>query len=237
MLHALLLALGPLTAPAAPAAGPPAVCFPLEIGEARCLRWGDGPFEMDPAYPRVRLLSDVVSLLAESDDALVHAETLRRAVIYLTESDGARKDPEMRMRRAELVSTLRARVLEAELASAAGKGDEHARALAWLDVGFLLGAFEQIGAETFGAAVPPLKRARELAPRDGGVALAAWLAAWTREAADSDQEALLAAAVRLADDPDGLVRANLMNVARPFLGVDSYEQLAAKVAASPPRGG
>ena len=239
MLSTLVLALAPaVTAAPLPPAGPPAICFPLDIGEARSLRWGDGGmFAMEPAYPRVRVVSDVTSLLASSDDALVHAETLRRAVIYLVESDGARKDPEMRLLREELVSALRARVLEAELATASGKGDDHARALAWMDVGYAIGALEQIGAESHGTPLPMLQRARALAPQDGGLALAAWLAAWTRDAHEAEQEQLLAAAVALAEDPDGLVRSNLMSVARAFLGVESYEQLAAKVAAPQPRGG
>jgi hypothetical protein len=239
MLSALVLALAPaVTAAPLPPVGPPAICFPLEIGDARSLRWGGGGmFAMEPAYPRIRVVSDVVSLLAGSDDALVHAETLRRAVIYLVESDGARKDPGVRLLRAELVSALRARVLELELAAASGEGDEHARALAWMDVGYAIGALEQIGAESHGTPLPMLQRARNLAPQDGGLALAAWLAAWTRGAHEDEQAELLAAAVRLAEDPEGLVRVNLMNVAGAFLGVDSYDELTAKVAASPPRGG
>jgi hypothetical protein len=240
MLHAALLALvcAPLPpAPAGSSIGPPAVCFPLEIGDARTLPWGGaGPFDVDPGYGQERLVPEVVAVLSCSDEALVHAETLRRAVIYLTEGKG-RKASAARAQQLELVAALQARVLEAELASAQGSGDQHQRALCWMDVGYVLGAFDQMGVEPIAPALPALRRSCDLAPEDGGVALAAWLAAWTRGSSEADRGRLLADVVRLAQDPSGPVRVNLMNVAGMLLGVDTYDQLAAKVRGIDQRGG
>jgi len=240
MLQAALLALAPvliLPAPVSGSSGPPAICFPLEIGEARSLPWGGAsPFEPDPSYPQDRLVTDVVSLLEESDDGLVHAETLRRAVLYLTQA-GERGGVQARVRQLELVSALQARALGAELAAAQGSIDAQVRALAWLDVGYLLGAFDQMGLEPVAAPLPALQRASALAPEDGGVALAAWLASWSRGAAENERDRLLAAAVKLADDPEGLVRTNLMRVAVPLLGIETYDQLAARADGADTRGG
>ena len=69
------------------------------------------------------------------------------------------------------------------------------------------------------------------------MALAVWLAAWTRDSEPAVRQRLLADAVLLADEPKSLVRRNLMNVAGHFLGVASYDQLAAKVRAGDERGG
>ena len=82
MLAALAVTLV-LAAPA-PVAGPPALCFPLDIGEARSLPWGEGAFAADPQYDVRHLPADTYDILLRSDDPFVHAETLRRAAIYLT---------------------------------------------------------------------------------------------------------------------------------------------------------
>lgn len=236
MLSTLLLVLASAPPASAPPVGPPAVCFPLDVGDARTLPWGGaGAFEVDRRFALERLVPEVVAVLARSDEALVHAETLRRAVIYVTE--GKRGDAGALQRRAELVQALQQRALEAELAAADGAIAAHARALAWLDLGYVLGALDQMGVGGLAPALPALERACELAPDDGGVALAAWLAAWTRGTPAQRRDALLAAAVRLADDPSGPVRVNLMRVAGAFLDVDSYEQLAAQVRSSERRDG
>jgi hypothetical protein len=238
MLHAVLflLAASVTSSAATSVAGPPAICFPLDIGEARSLAWGgDDAFDADPDFPREKLVAEVVAVLDASDDALVHAETLRRAVIYAAGGHG-KKDPATRARCAELVQALQTRALDAELAASKQKIEDHERALHWLDLGFALGAYDQMEVSTFAPALPPLQRAAELAPRDAGVALAAWLASWTRDSDPAQRDPLLAAAVRLADDPKSLVRHNLMNVAGHFLGIETYDQLAAKVGQSGQRG-
>lgn len=240
MLQGILLLLSAAASPAATPslAGPPAICFPLDIGDAPSLPWGGkDAFEADPDFPLAKLVPETLAILEGSKDALVHAETLRRAVIYSSGAEQRKKDPEAKAHCAALIQALQRRVLDAELAAEKDEIKPHARALCWMDLGFALGAYEQIGAGKFAPAGPPLERASELAPEDGGVALAAWLAAWTHDVDPKQHKELLADVVRLADDPKGLVRRNLMNVAGHFLGVESYDQLAAKVRASDERGG
>jgi hypothetical protein len=51
--------------PAAAQAGPPLLCFPMAIGEARSLAWGSGSGwnAPSPDYDRARLAVDTVALL------------------------------------------------------------------------------------------------------------------------------------------------------------------------------
>ncbi|MEM7228133.1 MAG: hypothetical protein AAF432_04880 [Planctomycetota bacterium] len=106
-------------------AGPPAVCHPIDIGDATSLPMGQGPVQPDKAYDRDRLIADTLTILDESDDPLVHIETLRRATVYV------RKD----RRQAK-------RLLEAVLARTRPEGAS-ANALVWLDAGFLAQALRQ----------------------------------------------------------------------------------------------
>ncbi len=76
---------GPAVGPAAaPLLGPPLVCHAFDIGSARSLPWGAGSFGVAPDYDLAQLPQDSYDLLAGTDDAFVHMETLRRAVVYVT---------------------------------------------------------------------------------------------------------------------------------------------------------
>jgi hypothetical protein len=71
-------------------AGPPLVCFPFEIGNARTLPMGgNGWHSVDPAYDVTRLVDDTLTLLQPETPVLVRMETLRRATIYVA-SDSVR---------------------------------------------------------------------------------------------------------------------------------------------------
>jgi hypothetical protein len=71
-------------------AGPPLVCFPFEIGDARTLPMGaNGWHSTDPTYEVSRLIDDTLALLTPETPVLVRMETLRRATIYAA-SDSAR---------------------------------------------------------------------------------------------------------------------------------------------------
>ena len=74
----LLLAAPPVTV------GPPTLCHPFDIGDSKSLPWGDGAYGALPDYDLKKLPKDTWQILARSDDPLVHGETLRRAVLYLT---------------------------------------------------------------------------------------------------------------------------------------------------------
>jgi hypothetical protein len=64
--------------------GPPTLCHPFDIGDARSLPWGSGPFDALADYDLQKLPKETYEILSRSDDPLVHGETLRRAVLYLT---------------------------------------------------------------------------------------------------------------------------------------------------------
>ena len=71
-------------------AGPPLVCFPFEIGNARTLPMvANGWRSIDPTYDVTRLVDDTLSLLRPETPVLVRMETLRRATIYAA-SDSVR---------------------------------------------------------------------------------------------------------------------------------------------------
>lgn len=66
--------------------GPPTLCHSFQIGEARSLPWGEGAYQRSAGYELEHLPRDTYDILLRSDDPLVHAETLRRAVLYLSGS-------------------------------------------------------------------------------------------------------------------------------------------------------
>ena len=65
-------------------AGPPLICHPYNIGDAKSLPWGTGSGwdATDPAYNVQNLVNDTLTILDESPTVLVRMETLRRAVLY-----------------------------------------------------------------------------------------------------------------------------------------------------------
>jgi hypothetical protein len=79
-----VLALGTLLILAQPAmAGPPLLCFPFDIGNARTLPMsGHGWRDIDPKYDVSRLVADTLALLTPVAPLNLRMETLRRAVVY-----------------------------------------------------------------------------------------------------------------------------------------------------------
>ena len=64
-------------------AGPPLVCHPFEIGNARSLPWSGSQWRsVDKSYDANRLVEDTRVLLTPQTPVLVRMETLRRATIY-----------------------------------------------------------------------------------------------------------------------------------------------------------
>ena len=110
-------------------AGPPTICWRIEIGDAKSLPWGgNDAFAKDESYDTKRVVEDTLALLDGTMTPLVRMETLRRATVYLEESQPGRD---------ALLRALMARVLDAE---ALGK----ASALAWFDAGYAQGCFSQL---------------------------------------------------------------------------------------------
>jgi hypothetical protein len=71
------------------AAGPPLICHPFDIGNARSLPWIGHDWNLTGSenYDTRNLAADTLAILDASQSPLVHMETLRRATLY------ARKDP------------------------------------------------------------------------------------------------------------------------------------------------
>lgn len=123
---ASILGLITLVGPTAQA-GPPLLCFPYEIGDAKSLPWGSGAFESSKGYDSSRLMDDTLSLLKTEQSTLVRMETIRRAVNYM------RDDSNLATRILARLSWI-ALDLEAQ-----GKPS----AKAWFDAGFMAATLSQ----------------------------------------------------------------------------------------------
>src|SRR5713101_4964590 len=108
-------------------AGPPLICHPIEIGQAKSLPWVDWNRRVSGDYDLKNLTRDTLAILDSSAPVLVRMETLRRATIY------ARQDPQVAK---ELLTRLQERAANSD---AAGRPD----ALAWFDIGYLAEAYKQ----------------------------------------------------------------------------------------------
>jgi hypothetical protein len=108
-------------------AGPPLICHPIEIGQAKSLPWVEFNHPGSTDYDLRNLSRDTLALLDSRTPVLVRMETLRRATIY------ARQDSQVAK---ELIARLQERAANSD---AAGRPD----ALAWFDVGYLAEAYKQ----------------------------------------------------------------------------------------------
>ena len=117
-------------------AGPPLLCFPFNIGQARTLPMGpNGWRSTDPRYDASHLIDDTVALLGADTPIIVRMETLRRATVY------AGVNPKMG---SALLSAVEAR---AKMATPDA-------ALSMFDLGYLVETYRQ-AALMFGAGVLP----------------------------------------------------------------------------------
>ena len=82
MLLALTLAFATTPTSVEEVVGPPAVCHPFEIGQARSLPWKAGAFGYDPDFPLDKLNQELATLLDHQEDTGVQVESIRRAVVY-----------------------------------------------------------------------------------------------------------------------------------------------------------
>src|SRR5215475_14663748 len=70
-------------------AGPPLICHPIEIGQAKSLPWVEFNHQGRAGYNLKNLSRDTLAILDSHTPVLVRMETLRRATIY------ARQDPQV----------------------------------------------------------------------------------------------------------------------------------------------
>ena len=108
-------------------AGPPLICHPIDIGQAKSLPWVEFNHKGSSNYDLKNLSRDTMSILDSRAPVLVHMETLRRATIY------ARLD---RQAAKELITRLQERAANSDAAG-------HSDALAWFDAGYLAEAYKQ----------------------------------------------------------------------------------------------
>jgi hypothetical protein len=108
-------------------AGPPLICHPIEIGQAKSLPWIDWNQKGTGGYDLKNLTRDTLAILDLSAPVLLRMETLRRATIY------ARQDPQVAK---ELLTRLQAR-------AATSTDSGLSEALAWFDVGYLIETYQQ----------------------------------------------------------------------------------------------
>ena len=127
----LPLVLFALFAMAAPVlAGPPLLCHPFDIGDARSLPWDGREWSQGRRdYNVANLVADTEAILTPTTPVIVRMETLRRAALYAS-LDGRVA--------AQLLQTLNAR------AAAAERTSEPASALALFDAGYLTETYRQI---------------------------------------------------------------------------------------------
>jgi hypothetical protein len=116
---------------AAPAlAGPPLLCHPFDIGQARSLPWNGGASWSDgqAGYDITHVVADTEALLTPATPVIVRMETLRRAVLY------AGRNPEV------------ARALLQKMndrARSAGSGSD-AATLAYFDAAYVTEALREV---------------------------------------------------------------------------------------------
>ena len=123
-------------------AGPPLLCHPFEIGNARSLPWSGPEWRgVDRSYAINRLVGDTVALLTPETPVMVRMETIRRATVYAVWSMNDYKvgyevkDDKVA---AELLARLKARIPAPE-----ANTDKRAAALAMFDYGYLVESYKQ----------------------------------------------------------------------------------------------
>lgn len=126
----VLVVAGVLLLHTAALAGPPLICHPFNIGDAKSLPF-QGPewSRVDPNYDVKNLVSDTLALLGNDVPVLVRMETLRRATLY------SRNDAKLAE---ELFELIRSRA-----AKFSPSGNSREAALAWFDLGYLAETYKQ----------------------------------------------------------------------------------------------
>ena len=110
-------------------AGPPLLCHPYDIGQARSLPWGSAGWSNGlPGYDIQNVVADTAALLTTSTPVIVRMETLRRAVLYASQ-DG------------KVASALLDQVMNrVRAAEAAGRPD----AIVYLDAAYVNEALREV---------------------------------------------------------------------------------------------
>jgi hypothetical protein len=124
-------------------AGPPLICHPIEIGDAKSLPWGSSSEwrAVRPDYDLNRLVEDTLALLTPEAPVLARMETLRRATIYAV---WAKHDREvgLKSKNDKVADDLLARLM-ARVRESVGNNPSFTHAL--FDAGYLTACYQQAG--------------------------------------------------------------------------------------------
>jgi hypothetical protein len=124
-------------------AGPPLICHPIEIGDAKSLPWGSSSDwrAVRPDYDLDRLVEDTLALLTPEAPVLARMETLRRATIYAV---WAKHDREvgLKSKNDQVADDLLARLM-ARVRQSVGNSPSFTQAL--FDAGYLTACYQQAG--------------------------------------------------------------------------------------------
>ena len=128
-------------------AGPPLICHPFEIGEAKSIAWDGKQWrDVKKDYDLNQLVPDVMAILETDAPVLVRMETMRRAAVYAVWSLRDAKvgfDPKGERAAIALLDKILARKNAAEVRGFKTKADK----LALFDAGYLLETYKYIGFE------------------------------------------------------------------------------------------
>jgi hypothetical protein len=124
-------------------AGPPLICHPIEIGDAKSLPWGSSADwrAVRPDYDLNRLVEDTLALLTPEAPVLARMETLRRATIYAV---WAKRDLEvgLKSKNDKVADDLLARLM-GRVRESVGNNPSFTHAL--FDAGYLTACYRQAG--------------------------------------------------------------------------------------------
>jgi hypothetical protein len=240
-LAGLALAFGlaalPSRAVAPAVAGPPLLCFPLDIGGAATLPFGGEGFDVKSDLSTAEVVKQAHAILEKSDDPLVHMETLRRATIwFMSRNEGPREDRSADASRGESAAAARFRaalsdsVLVAAAAPEKSAAAKRRAALGWFDLGYFQAAARQGGALESTHERDFLEKSVALAPDDVALRFGVALAEYFPVDESSGQAwAGHMAKVFEAKAPPELVKKNAVATLGAFLHAPDWEKLGAEV--------
>jgi hypothetical protein len=182
-------------------AGPPLICHPYDIADAKTLPGGTDRFNTSASYDRTHLVADTLALLKPETPVLVRMETLRRAAIYATGNLRTWNGQKYTNVDKELGAALIAKLQERTTST-----DATARAHALFDLGFFSESVRQTGLDPALDGYALLVKSAETLKNNPDVEFALALASWSPKRAEHADH--LARARALAK-PGSQVAANL----------------------------
>lgn len=125
-------------------AGPPLICHPFEIGDAKSIPWeGKNWREVKRDYDLNRLVPDVMAILETDASILVRMETIRRAAVYSVWSQVDREVP-IKVKDNKIAQALFDKIIARSKAAESRGFKTKADQLALFDAGYIVETFKYI---------------------------------------------------------------------------------------------